>query len=100
VHFRQHIEPEFILKRQCHKIFDFMFVHESFFCQAPEYPIREVSNFSENSWIYLCSRCATSVIKPQKGFNYLDLGTSLWILEKIWNYPNVEDRKVIKYIHS
>ncbi len=39
------------LKGQCHEIFRFWFFSISF-PPAPEYPIRTVSNFFENSWRY------------------------------------------------
>ncbi len=39
----------FALKGQCHEIFDFRFFSSISFPQAPEYPIRAVSNFFENS---------------------------------------------------
>jgi hypothetical protein len=35
-------------KGQCHKIFDFMFSTIINFPQAPDYTIRDVSDFSEN----------------------------------------------------
>ncbi len=41
------------LKGQCHEIFCFWFFSWISFPQAPEYPIRTVSNFSENSRRYL-----------------------------------------------
>jgi hypothetical protein len=42
-----------ILKGQCHEIFDFrFFFHESVSPQAPEYPIRTVSNFFDYSRRY------------------------------------------------
>ncbi len=40
------------LKRQCHEIFCFWFFLWISFPQAPEYTIRAVSNFFENSWRY------------------------------------------------
>ncbi len=40
------------LKGQCHEIFCFWFFHESVSPPAPEYPIRTVSNFFENSQRY------------------------------------------------
>ncbi len=42
----------FCLKGQCHEIFDFWFFPWISFPQAPEYTIRAVSNFFENSWRY------------------------------------------------
>jgi hypothetical protein len=41
------------LKGQCHEIFDFRFSSWISFPQAPEYSIRAVSNFFENSRRYL-----------------------------------------------
>ena len=40
------------LKRQCHEIFCFWFFSSISFPPAPEYPIRTVSNFFENSQRY------------------------------------------------
>jgi hypothetical protein len=40
------------LKRHCHEIFVSGFFHESVYPPAPEYPIRIVSNFCENSRRY------------------------------------------------
>ncbi len=37
------------LKEQCHKIFDFKFSTWISFLQAPDYTVRAVSNFFENS---------------------------------------------------
>ncbi len=42
-----------ILKGQCHEIFCFWFFSSTSFPPAPEYPIRTVSNFFENSRRYL-----------------------------------------------
>ncbi len=41
-----------LLKGQCHKIFCFWFFSWISFPQAPEYPIRIISNFFENSLRY------------------------------------------------
>ncbi len=41
-----------VLKGQCHEIFDFRFFSWISFYQAPEYTIRVVSNFFENSRIF------------------------------------------------
>ncbi len=40
------------LKEQYHEIFDFRFFSWINFPPAPEYPIRTVSNYFENSWRY------------------------------------------------
>jgi|LakMenEpi03Aug12_release.lakeMendotaPanAssembly.Ray.scaffolds.fasta_scaffold471972_1 hypothetical protein len=97
VHFTQHIEPKLVLKGQCHEIFDFRFFHETFFSQAPEYPIRCFSNFFENSRKYLSSTCTTSVTdtgdKWKKSsirkvlIGHNDLRISLWFFETIQNDP-------------
>ncbi len=53
------------LKGQCHEIFDFWFFSWISFPQAPEYTIRVVSNFFENSRRYsqlkVCHRCQRSI---------------------------------------
>ncbi len=46
------IEPPLLLKGQCHEIFCFWFFSWISFPQAPEYTIRAVSNFFENSRRY------------------------------------------------
>jgi hypothetical protein len=43
---------ELCLKRQCHEIFDFRFSTWIHFPQAPDYTIRAVSNFFEDSRRY------------------------------------------------
>jgi hypothetical protein len=56
-----------LLKGQYHEIFDFCFFSWISFPQAPEYTIRVVSNFFENSRRYsqlkVCHRCRYSIIK-------------------------------------
>ncbi len=81
------------LKGQCHEIFDFRLFYEISFPQAPEYHMRAVSNFFENSQKYsefkvhhrrqICRRCRLLL-----GV-LLDLRISLRIFEKILNDPNV-----------
>jgi hypothetical protein len=67
------------LKGQCHEIFDFWFFSWISFPQAPEYTIRAVSNFCENSRRYsqlkVHHRCRwhrwqMANIFKQKNFNY------------------------------
>ena len=51
------------LKGQCHEIFDFRFSTWISFPQAPDYTIRVVSNFFENSQRDIrSSRCTTGVV--------------------------------------
>ncbi len=50
--FRSTLNTIYRLKGQCHKIFDFWFFSWISFPQAPEYTIRAVSNFFENSRRY------------------------------------------------
>ncbi len=67
------------LKGQCHEIFNFWFFSWISFPQAPEYTIKFVSNFFENSWIYeqlkvhhrcRCHRWLMEEIFNHKSFKY------------------------------
>ncbi len=70
------------LKGQCHEIFDFCFFSRISFPQAPEYTIRVVSNFFENSRRYsqlkVCHRCQRHRRQMQKIFNYKSLNYLVW----------------------
>ena len=50
------------LKGQCHEIFDFWFFSWISFPQAPEYTIRDISNFSKIRGDIRSSMCTTGVI--------------------------------------
>ncbi len=53
-----------VLKRQCHEIFDVSFFYSwTSFPQAPEYPIRMVSSFFENSLRYSQGKWKNSAIR-------------------------------------
>ncbi len=71
---------EFTFKGQCHEIFDFWFFSWISFPQSPEYTMRAVSNFFENSRRYsqlkVCHwrqwhRWQMQKIFNHKSFNYL-----------------------------
>ncbi len=85
VHFRQHIEPKFVLKGQCHEIFDFFrFFHESFFFQAPEYPIRFVSNLRKYSiWAQRASPVSLTLVAKWPYCYFQRLG-GRWLMKKTW----------------
>jgi hypothetical protein len=70
------------LKGQCHEIFDFWFISWISFPQAPEYNIRVVSNFFENSRRYsqlkVCHRCQRHRWQMQKIFNQKSFNFLVW----------------------
>ncbi len=70
------------LKGQCHEIFDFWFFSWISFPQAPEYTIRVVSNFLENSRRYsqlkVCHRCQRHRWQMQKIFNHKSFNYLVW----------------------
>ncbi len=70
------------LKGQCHEIFDFWFFSWISFSQAPEYTIRAVSNFFENSRRYsqlkVCHRCQRHRWQNQKIFNHKSFNYFVW----------------------
>ncbi len=70
------------LKGQCHEIFDFWFFSRISFPQAPEYTIRVVSNFFENSRRYLqlkvWHRCQRHRWQMQKNFNQKSFNYLVW----------------------
>jgi hypothetical protein len=70
------------LKGQCHEIFDFWFFSWISFPQAPEYTIRAVSNFFENSRRYsqlkVCHRCRWHRWQVQKIFNHKSINYLVW----------------------
>jgi hypothetical protein len=70
------------LKGQCHEIFDFWFFSRISFPQAPEYTIRAVSNFFENSRRYsqlkVCHRCQRHRWQMQKIFNHKSFHYLVW----------------------
>jgi hypothetical protein len=73
------IRPSY-LKGQCHEIFDFWFFSSISFPQAPEYTIRAVSKFFENSRRYsqlkVCHRCRWW--QMQKIFNHQSFNYLVW----------------------
>ncbi len=70
------------LKGQCHEIFDFWFFSWISFPQVPEYTIRVVSNFFENSRRYsqlkVCHRCQGHRWQMQKIFNHKSFNYLVW----------------------
>ncbi len=70
------------LKGQCDEIFDFWFFSWISFPQAPEYTIRVVSNFFENSRRYsqlkVCHRCQRHRWQMQKIFNHKSFNYLVW----------------------
>jgi hypothetical protein len=79
-----------ILKGQCHEIVDFRFFSWISFPQAPEYPVRAVSNFFENSrryhsqkirrrWTFLLKCCKKISARMKVGSSILAcLYCKLW----------------------
>ncbi len=88
----------FLLKGQCHEIFDFWFFSWISFPQAPEYTIRAVSNFSKIRGDIRSSRCTTAPVSLTPVANlppvplilvvHLDLRISPRAFEEIKNGPN------------
>ncbi len=84
------------LKGQCHEIFDFWFFSWISFPQAPEYTIRVVSYFFENSRKYSQLKVHHVSLTPVASLPpvslipvvHLDLQISPRIYEKFWNGPN------------
>ncbi len=78
-----------LLKGQCHEIFDFWFFSRISFPQAPEYTIRVVSNFFENSRRYsqlkVCHRGQMQKIFNHKSFHYL-VWTPVWSIVNLWKH--------------
>ncbi len=70
------------LKGQCHEIFCFWFFSWISFPLAPEYSIKTVSNFSENSRSYsqlkLCHRCQRHRWRMEKIFNQKNFNNFVW----------------------
>ncbi len=71
-----------MLKGQCHEIFDFWFFSWISFPQAPEYSIRAISNFFENSRRYLQfnlhHRCRWHRWQMKKFFNLKNFNYFVW----------------------
>jgi len=93
VHFRQHIEPKFVLKGPCPEIFDFRFGYESFFSQAPECTIMDISNFSkvENlqsesfNWSPWLGNISVNFRKNSKWpYCYFQRLGGRWLMKKTW----------------
>ncbi len=74
--------PESTLKGQCHEIFCFWFFSRISFPQAPDYTIRAVSNFFENSRRYsqlkVCHRCRWRRWQMEKIFNQKNFNYFVW----------------------
>ncbi len=70
------------LKGQCHEIFCFWFLSWISFPPAPEYSIKTVSNFFENSRRYLqlkvCRRCQRHRWQMEKIFNQKNFNNFVW----------------------
>ncbi len=76
------IWKEFQLKGQCHKIFCFWFFSGISFPPAPEYSIKTISNFFENSRRYsqlkVCHRCQRHGWQMEKIFNLKNFNNFVW----------------------
>ncbi len=70
------------LKGQCHEIFCFWFFPWISFPPAPEYSIKTVSNFFENSRRYsqlkVCHRCQRHRWQMEKIFNQKNFNNLIW----------------------
>jgi len=70
------------LKGQCHKIFCFWFFSWICFPPAPEYSIKTISNFFENSRRYsqlkVCHRCQWHRWQMKKIFNQKNFNNFIW----------------------
>ncbi len=70
------------LKGQCHEIFCFWFFSWISFLPAPEYSIKTVSNFFENSRRYsqlkVCHRCQRHRWQMEKIFNQKNFNNFVW----------------------
>ncbi len=74
---------KFYLKGQCHEIFCFWFFSWNSFPPAPEYSIKTISNFFENSLkkysqLKVCHRCQQHRWQMEKIFNQKNLVIFVW----------------------
>ncbi len=92
------------LKRQCHEIFNFWFFAGIIFPQPPEYTIRAVSNFFENSRRYSqlrehhrCRWFAAGVVDTGSSFDagvtgVVDTGGAPWLGRISANFRKISKR--------
>ncbi len=74
--------PQMLLKGQCHEIFCFWFFSSISLPPTPEYSVRTVLNFFENSRRYsqlkACHRCQRHQWQIEKNFNQKNFNNFVW----------------------